>query len=107
MSFVSCSHGLGIGIFPSLKLTHLIPQRRLSEDYMVRLGEGHMVSNLLLDYKWLNINPRTPFDLDGVLSILKNLLFRRGIDRRMRFAEVRAALKARQIIRMDLRRDAG
>jgi hypothetical protein len=107
ISFVSCSHGLGIGVFPELKLTHLIPQHRVSEDYMVRLGEGSMVSNLLLDYKWLNITPRTPFDLDGVLSILKTLLLRRGVDRRMRFAGVRAVLKARQIIRMDLQKNVG
>jgi glycosyltransferase involved in cell wall biosynthesis len=105
MSFVSCSRGLGIGIFPTLKLTHLISQHRLSEDYMIRLGEGHMISNLLLDYKWLNITPRSPFDLDGVLSILKNVLFRGGIDRRMRFAEVRAVLKAKRIIRTDLQRN--
>jgi hypothetical protein len=66
-----------------------------------------MVSNLLSDYKWLNIIPPAPFNLDGLLSILKNLLLRRGIDRRMRFAGVRAALKARQVIRTDLRKSAG
>jgi glycosyltransferase involved in cell wall biosynthesis len=107
ISFVSCSHGLGIGIFPELKLTHLIPKHRLSEDYMIRLGEGSVMSNLLLDYKWLNITPRTPLDVDGVLSLLKALLLRRGIDRRMRFATLRAVLKARQIIRTDLRKNAG
>jgi glycosyltransferase involved in cell wall biosynthesis len=107
ISLVCCSNGLGIGIFPELKLKHLISHHRVSEDYMVRLGEGIMLSNLLLDYKWLNISPRTPFDLDGILSILKTLLLRRGIDRRMRFAEVRAALKAREIIRTDLRKNPG
>jgi hypothetical protein len=107
ISFVCCSRGFGIGTFPVLKLTHLIPQHRVTEDYMVRLGEGSMVSNLLLDYKWSNITPRTPFDLDGALSILKTLLLRRGVDRRMRFAGVRAVLKARQVIRMDLRENAG
>jgi hypothetical protein len=107
ISLVCCSNGLGIGIFPELKLKHLIPQHRVSEDYMVRLGEGIMVSNLLLDYKWSDIIPPTPFSLDRVLSILKMLLLRRGIDRRMRFAGVRAILKARQIIRTDLRRNAG
>ena len=38
ISFVCCSHGLGIGVFPELKLTHLIPQHRVSEDYFVRLA---------------------------------------------------------------------
>ena len=107
ISLVCCSNGLGIGIFPELRLKHLIPRERVSEDYLVQLGEGIMVSNLLLDYKWLNIIPPAPFDLDGLLSILKNLLLRRGIDRRMRFAVARATLKARQIIRTDLRKNAG
>jgi hypothetical protein len=103
ISFVCCSNGLGIGIFPELKVNHLIPQHRLSEDYIVRLGEGIMLSNFLLNYKWSNIIPRTPFDLDGMLSIAKTLLLRRGVERRMRFAAVRATLKARQIIRTDLK----
>jgi glycosyltransferase involved in cell wall biosynthesis len=107
ISLVCCSNGLGIGTFPELKLKHLIPRHRVSEDYMVRLTEGREVSDLLLDYKWFNIIPRTPFDLDGMLSILKTLLLRRGIDRRMRFATVRAVLSARQIIRTDLRKNAG
>jgi glycosyltransferase involved in cell wall biosynthesis len=98
ISFVCCSRGFGIGIFPALKLTHLIPQNRISEDYLLRLGEGAMVSNFLLDYKWSNIIPETPFDLGGMLSIAKTLLLRRGFDRSMRFAGVRAALKARQLI---------
>jgi glycosyltransferase involved in cell wall biosynthesis len=103
ISFVCCSNGLGIGIFPKLKVKHLIPQHRLSEDYIVRLGEGIMLSNFLLNYKWSNITPRTPFDLDGMLSIAKTLLLRRGVERRMRFAGVRATLKARKIIRTDLK----
>jgi hypothetical protein len=71
----------------------------LSVGYQVQLGEGIMVSNLLLDYNSLNITPPAPFNLDGLLSILQNLLLRRGIDRGMRFAGVRAALKAKQIVR--------
>ena len=31
---------LGVGLFVSLKLTHLIPKNRLQEDYLVRLAEG-------------------------------------------------------------------
>jgi hypothetical protein len=107
ISLVCCSSGFGIGTFPELKLKHLIPRQRVSEDYMVRLTEGREVSDLLLDYKWFNIIPQTPFDLDGMLSILKTLLLRRGIDRRMRFATVRAVLRARQIIRADLRKNSG
>jgi hypothetical protein len=43
--------GLGVGTFPELKLTHLIPKERLSEDYLVRLFEANGISGHLLDYK--------------------------------------------------------
>ena len=72
ISFVCCSHGLGIGVFPELKLTHLIPQRRVSEDYFVRLVEGTCLSNFLLDYKWRQIIPQSPYSIKTLLSVLKD-----------------------------------
>jgi len=40
--------GLGCGLFQALKLTHLIPARRLSADYLVKLWYGYAFSNALL-----------------------------------------------------------
>ena len=40
--------GLGTGIFHSLILTHLIPARRLTEDYLVSLVEAQEFSDLML-----------------------------------------------------------
>jgi len=107
MSFVCCSHGLGIGVFPELKLTHLIPERRVSEDYFVRAAEGHYVSDLLLAYKWQNIIPQSPFRLKTLLSVLKTVLLYRGLDRDVRLAWVRALAKANGIVQMDLRKNNG
>ena len=45
----ACDLGLGVGLIASLKLTHLIPQERLSEDYLARLTEGVYFSSVLLD----------------------------------------------------------
>jgi glycosyltransferase involved in cell wall biosynthesis len=103
--FVCCSHGLGVGIFPELKLTHLIPQQRVSEDYFVRYVEGTCLSFFLLHYKWQHIIPQSPFGIKTVLSVLKTILLYRGVDREMRFAWVRALGKARRIIDMDLRKN--
>jgi hypothetical protein len=103
--FVCCSHGLGIAIFPELKLTHLIPQRRLSEDYFVSLAEGTYFSGFLLDYKWRRIIPQSPFGIKALLSVLKTILLYRGVDRKMRFAWVRAVARAKRIIEMDLRKN--
>jgi len=104
IAFVCCAHGLGMGIFPELKVTHLIPRHRVSENYLVNLVEGTELSNFLLDYKWQNFIPKGPLHLRVSLSVLKTILLHRGIDRRMRFASVRALAKAKRIIEADLRK---
>jgi len=48
LSFTACDMGLGIGMFTSLKLTHLIPPGRLQQDYLIRLAEANAYSNLIL-----------------------------------------------------------
>jgi glycosyltransferase involved in cell wall biosynthesis len=105
ISWVCCSNGFGIGIFPELKLTHLIPQHRCSEAYFVRFVEGTCLSIFLLDYKWRHIIPQSPFSIKTLLSVLKTILLYRGVDREMRFAWVRALAKAKRIIEMDLRKN--
>jgi glycosyltransferase involved in cell wall biosynthesis len=104
ISIVCCSLGLGTGVFPELRLAHLIPQHRTSEDYFVRLAEGTYVSDFLLGYKWRNIIPQSPFSIKTLLSVLKTILVYRGVDRDIRFAWVRALAKAKRIIEMDLRK---
>jgi hypothetical protein len=104
IAFVCCTQGSGFGIFPDLKITHLIPRHRVSEDYIVRLVEGAKLSNLLLDYKWLNITPASPHWVRVLLLVLKTLLLHSGIDRRTRFCSVRALAKAKRIIDADLKK---
>jgi hypothetical protein len=107
ISFVCCSHGLGIGIFPELKLTHLIPSHRVSQDYFNRFVEGTCFTNILLQYKWQHIIPQSPLGIKTLLTVLKTILLYRGIDRKMRLAWVRALAKAKRIIDMDLRNNTG
>jgi hypothetical protein len=45
----ACDVGLGVGLVSALKLTHLIPPVRLTEDYLTRLAEGIAYSAILLD----------------------------------------------------------
>jgi hypothetical protein len=45
----ACDIGLGVGLVSALKLTHLIPPVRLTEDYLTRLAEGIAYSSILLD----------------------------------------------------------
>jgi glycosyltransferase involved in cell wall biosynthesis len=95
---VGCSAGYGMGVFPELKLTHLIPKERVSDDYIVRIVEGNDLSGLLLEYKWRGTFPTSPFGLRGVVSIIKNLMTRHGFDRRVYLARLRAAVAARRLL---------
>ena len=36
--------GLGVGRMPTLSLTHLIPERRTTEEYILKIAEGHKFS---------------------------------------------------------------
>jgi glycosyltransferase involved in cell wall biosynthesis len=45
----ACDIGLGAGLIAGLKLVHLIPSVRLTEEYLARLMEGIYFSSVLLD----------------------------------------------------------
>jgi glycosyltransferase involved in cell wall biosynthesis len=47
---VACTLGLGNGLFSSLGLLHLIPPRRLTEQYLLKLMEGSAYSRAFLAY---------------------------------------------------------
>ena len=92
-------HRPGNGSFPELKLTHLIPKERLSRKYLLNLVEGTVTSDILLAYRWKGILPESPLRLRGLLSFIKNGIMRRGLDREIYLAHVRALATARRIIK--------
>jgi glycosyltransferase involved in cell wall biosynthesis len=48
IAFTAIDLGLGTAVFSRLKITHLIPTRRVQKDYLVRLAEGHGYSSVHL-----------------------------------------------------------
>ena len=50
--FTAGALALGVGVFPSLRLKHLIPASRLTQSYMVRLSEEICFSGCILEYIW-------------------------------------------------------
>jgi glycosyltransferase involved in cell wall biosynthesis len=97
--YVACKLGAGMGIFPQLKLTHLIPKERVGKKYLLKLFEGTRASIMLLIYKRTGDIPDSPLRPWSLLSILKNLLTQRGIRRQMYLANIRAVLRARHTIK--------
>ena len=96
---MACGLGYGVGLFPELLLTHLIPRWRIGEQYLVRLIEGIETSLMLLEFKWNGILPRAPYSGVELLRLLKHVSIRRGVDRRMYMARRRAMRRARAMIR--------
>ncbi len=50
LAFTGCSIGLGMGVFPQLVITHLIPARRSTREYLLRNLEAHEYSHLMQQF---------------------------------------------------------
>ena len=62
LALCACQSGLAVGLFPTLRLTHLIPSGRLDKNYLIRLVERTSYSNALLNYIWTGQLPKNhPF----------------------------------------------
>jgi glycosyltransferase involved in cell wall biosynthesis len=57
-SWASVRLSLGFGLFPELRVTHLIEGKRLNLKYFVRLVHGHSFSNGVLHYLVAGVRPR-------------------------------------------------
>ncbi|MBD2070603.1 glycosyltransferase [Leptolyngbya sp. FACHB-671] len=49
LAYTACDLGLGTGLFTALKLTHLIPANRLTQEYFSRLIKGTTYSRIVLE----------------------------------------------------------
>jgi glycosyltransferase involved in cell wall biosynthesis len=70
MDFTACDLGLGMGRFRTLCLTHLIPAKRLTDDYLYNLCEGFGYSDTVLNAlrgKW----PQSPCRIDRLVAAYK------------------------------------
>ena len=51
IAYVGCGMGLGMGVFPQLRLTHLIPPRRCTTEYLLELLQARGYSEVL--HHWI------------------------------------------------------
>lgn len=98
ISYSACRLQLGVGIFPQLKQSHLIPKEQATEDYLLECSQKQNVTRHLMLNKWQGTVPMNPFSLQGFLIALKKFLLCRGFQRRLYLADLRAMLKARRVI---------
>jgi glycosyltransferase involved in cell wall biosynthesis len=104
-SLVACEEGLSFGIFPELRITHLISSRRLTTEYILRLLHDHAYSHAVLKHLlFAESQPTRP------LETLRTLLHgaRHGsFSMRCRMATVRGIRGAAEMIRKQRLRPIG
>jgi hypothetical protein len=96
IAYTGCFLGFGMGVFPDLKITHLIPKERISEEYLLRLAEANKISGGILDYKWLGESPPDPLSVRGILGMIKNVVLTGGFHRKHHLALMRGRIKAKR-----------
>jgi glycosyltransferase involved in cell wall biosynthesis len=101
MCFAACKIGLGMGLFPELKLTHLISKNRVEKKSLLSAAEGIQIARHLIDFKWRGITPRSPFSVREMVTLVGHLVLNSGLARQMYLAHARAKVKARRIIALD------
>jgi glycosyltransferase involved in cell wall biosynthesis len=98
IGFVACTKGYGMGVFPQLKLTHLIPRERISQGYLERLIESYTTDNCIMDYKCRGIDLGFSRSVKMFLSTVRSMMVDNNVDRRMQFARVRGFIRAQRIV---------
>jgi len=76
-AWIASAMGMGNGIFPELKITHLIPRGRVQREYLLRIKEGHEYSRTMLWF--FHDRPRhvSPPPVNG-MDLLKSALLLRS-----------------------------
>ena len=98
IAYTGCSIWVGMGVFPRLRLTHLIPQGRTGLDYLLGSLEGHAYSEVL--HAWI-LHGRVPqprSDVREVLGMWARWICSSSLERRMMGARQRGFHRARREI---------
>ena len=88
----------GFGIFPELRMTHLVPAARVQQDYLVRLVYSHTFSHAVLNYKIQGQSPSAKMDF-ALLRVMAHGLKNGWFSMRCRMAEAKGAADAVRFVR--------
>jgi GT2 family glycosyltransferase len=97
LAWTACAMGFGMGQFKELKLKHLIPPERLTEDYFCRMYEGKGYTGVMLGRLWTRRDPEAVYE--GFWNLLRMGWRRFRADwkgRRFLAAKRRGEARARQ-----------
>lgn len=100
MAHTSLEYGLGVGVFPQLVLTHLIPANRLTPSYLLRIAEGRQASIVVMRALRGDATPHpmSNHPAKRIYSLLR-LAFVPSFERRLALAEIRGYRTGRAMVR--------
>ncbi len=93
--------GLGVGLFRDLKLDHFIPEKRISQQYLISLAEGIATSAVILNSFRNNVVEVTPNFKNKMANYLRWFLISK-IDRKIQKAVFKGEQKGFLIIKKGL-----
>jgi glycosyltransferase involved in cell wall biosynthesis len=96
-SWVSARNGLGFGVFPELRITHLIGAHRLTRPYFLRLVHDHGYSLGILNYLFFGDEPRCP-GVEGTLRIILHGVRHGAFSMRCKWATARGVRGAARFL---------
>ena len=98
IAYTGLDMGLGMGVFNSLKITHLTPKSRCTEEYLLRNYEAHAYSEVLHHWVEYGAIPKQRTDLRGRLGILARRILGSPLERKMIAARVRGLSRGEQFV---------
>lgn len=83
IAYTGLDMGLGMGVFASLRITHLTPKSRCTEEYLLKNYEAHAYSEVLHHWVEHGTKPKQRNDLRGRLGVLARRIFGSPLERKM------------------------
>jgi hypothetical protein len=98
IAYTGLEMGMGMGVFASLCITHLTPQSRCTEEYLLRNYEAHAYSEVLHHWVEQGTIPKQRTDLRGRLGVFARRILGSPLERKMIAARARGLRKAEMFI---------
>ena len=99
IAYTGLEMGLGMGVFASLRITHLTPKARCSEEYLLKNYEAHAYSEVLHHWVEHGAIPKQRTDLRGRLGLLARQILGSPLERKMIAARVRGLRRGEEFAR--------
>jgi hypothetical protein len=98
IAYTGLEMGLGMGVFTSLRITHLTPKSRCTEEYLLKNYEAHAYSEVLHHWVEHGTIPKQRTDMRGRLGLLARRTLGSPLEREMIVARARGLSRGEQFV---------